>query len=489
MIASTKTHVLTFWPVKLTIFIILYRCQNAVNNNVKIDLKVDDGKWLNLKKNPTPAESQVPYVPIQGWKKFPSVSIPKHFNHGYIYYYLVESVECDSNSSDDDCEDDVHTSKPFTKGMNFFRSGHVKNIHDVSCKGHYFVKASVLASYSQHSYNCIVTLSESSGSIIEGTCTCSASGMGRCSHVAALLFALEDYTIEFGTDLPTCTDKLLQWNKGRRKKKNPETIFNKEYKSMKKTLNRQKTSVKNILNSDPRPEELREDELSNEQKNEFLSNLVLNGQECGWTNLLDFYYENFSIDEYDVDILKIQCRQFIDNLKDMCSDKCYPFVVDNTVGQASSLDWQVNRWCRVTASTPKDIKCARTGMTSIVNRLLWSDTPVTAALLYGREHESNALSHYKQQHPNYSVQETGLWLNPKHPTLGCSPDGIFIDKLNETKGLVEIKCPYVLRNCNPLNFIENLSTKQCRNFCCVKDNQGKLRLKRITNTIIRFKRS
>lgn len=74
-----------------------------------------------------------------------------------------------------------------------------------------------------------------------------------------------------------------------------------------------------------------------------------NGQECGWTNLLDFYYENFSIDDYGVDILKIQCRQYIDNLKDMCSDKCSPFVVDNTVGQALSLDWQVNRWCKVTA--------------------------------------------------------------------------------------------------------------------------------------------
>lgn len=70
--------------------------------------------------------------------------------------------------------------------------------------------------------------------------------------------------------------------------------------------------------------------------------LVLNGQECGWTNLLDFYYENFSIDENGVDILKIQCTQFIDNLKYMCSAKCFPFVVDNTVGQAFSLDWQVN---------------------------------------------------------------------------------------------------------------------------------------------------
>lgn len=143
----------------------------------------------------------------------------------------------------------------------------------------------------------------------------------------------------------------------------------------KKTLKRQKTSVKNILNSDPRPEELREGELPNEQKIFFLSNLVLNGQECGWTNLLDFYYENFSIDDYGVDILKIQCRQFIDNLKDMCSDKCSQFVVDNTVGQALSLDWQVNRWCRVTASNAKDIICVRTGITSLVNRLLWLDTP------------------------------------------------------------------------------------------------------------------
>lgn len=131
------------------------------------------------------------------------------------------------------------------------------------------------------------------------------------------------------------------------------------------------------------------------------------------------------------------------------------------------------------STNTKDIKCVRTGMTSLENRMLSSDTPVTAALLYGREHEFNALSHYKQQHPNYNVQETGLWLNPKHATLGCSPDGLFIDKLIETKGLVEIKWPYVLRNCNPFNFIENLSTKQCRDFCCVKDNQGNLRQKRI----------
>lgn len=47
-------------------------------------------------------------------------------------------------------------------------------------------------------------------------------------------------------------------------------------------------------------------------------------------------------------IIEIQCSQYIDNLKDICicSDKCSPFVVDNTVGQALSHDCQVSefRW-------------------------------------------------------------------------------------------------------------------------------------------------
>ena len=379
---------------------------------------------------------------------------------------------------DSDSDDDVHTCKPFTKGMNLFRSGHVKNIHDISHKGYYFIKASVLASYSQHTYNCTVTLSELSGSVIERTCTCSGSGMGRCSHVAALLLALEDYTIEFGTDMPTCTGKLAEWNKGRRKNKNPETIFNKEYPSMKKNLKRQKTTGKDVIKSDPRPEELQESNLSNEQKNEFISSLLINGQECGWTKLLDIHYDNFSVDDYGVDIFEMQCRQFIINLEKVCFNKSSPFVVEETLGQATSPAWQINRWCRVTASNAKDIKCVKTGIAGLVNRLLWLDPPTTAAIQYGRDHESSAFSEYKQQHQNYIVQKTGLWLNPKHPTLGCSPDGTFTDTLLNVSGLVEIKCPHVLKNCDPCNFSDHLTPAQCKNFCCVVNNEGKLKLKR-----------
>lgn len=115
----------------------------------------------------------------------------------------------------------------------------------------------------------------------------------------------------------------------------------------------------------------------------------------------------------------------------------------------------------------------RTSITSLDNKLLWSDFRVTAALLVGREHESDALAHYKKQHSDYSVQETGLWLNTKNPTPGCRYPLTNYMK----KGLVEIKCPYVSSNCNSLSFIDNFTTKQCRGFCCVKNTQGNLRLK------------
>lgn len=55
----------------------------------------------------------------------------------------------------------------------------------------------------------------------------------------------------------------------------------------------------------------------------------------------------------------------------------------------------------------------RTGITSLVNKLLWSDFHVTSALLVGRENVSDVLAHYKQQHSDYSVlkQACGLTQN------------------------------------------------------------------------------
>ena len=130
--------------------------------------------------------------------------MPKHFNYGNIFHYLVEnvtsvdfSIACSDNDDNDEDQtgqssENLHTSKSFTKGRNLFRSGHVKNMEDSQQKEHYFLKATVQASYSQKSYSVTVTISEHSGTIKEASCTCSAAGLGRCAHVAALIFAILD---------------------------------------------------------------------------------------------------------------------------------------------------------------------------------------------------------------------------------------------------------------------------------------------------------
>ncbi|XP_060594190.1 uncharacterized protein LOC132748587 [Ruditapes philippinarum] len=47
----------------------------------------------------------------------------------------------------------------------------------------------------------------------------------------------------------------------------------------------------------------------------------------------------------------------------------------------------------------------------------------------------------KQTHTNLLIQQSGLWINPKYPFIGASPDGLVsCDCCGE--GVVEIKCPY-----------------------------------------------
>ena len=65
-----------------------------------------------------------------------------------------------------------------------------------------------------------------SGSLVVSGASCdckaSASAMGRCNHIAAVLFALEDYILEYGYTAPSCTSQVCQWNVGRKWTKDPQ---------------------------------------------------------------------------------------------------------------------------------------------------------------------------------------------------------------------------------------------------------------------------
>jgi len=195
-----------------------FRCQTALKAKVDIDPSVDQGKWYELKSAEiSTSDESVPILPVTGWKAFPSnpSGIPAFFNNGSVYHYLVESVSS-FNVCNEECEKDIHTSKDYSKGKKLFHSGHVKYMQDASSNDFYFVKCKVQASMdTKEVYMTTVTMSKRSGVILEGTCPCKGCCFGRCSHVAALLIAIDDYVSKFGRNL-TCTEIPCEWNKGRK---------------------------------------------------------------------------------------------------------------------------------------------------------------------------------------------------------------------------------------------------------------------------------
>jgi YqaJ-like viral recombinase domain len=58
----------------------------------------------------------------------------------------------------------------------------------------------------------------------------------------------------------------------------------------------------------------------------------------------------------------------------------------------------------------------------------------TPATVYGKSMEEPAFRAYQRVEP--SVKRSGLCVNPKYPWVGCSPDGIIVEK----RRIIEIKC-------------------------------------------------
>lgn len=79
-------------------------------------------------------------------------------------------------------------------------------------------------------------------------------------------------------------------------------------------------------------------------------------------------------------------------------------------------------------------------------------SPTIPAIKWGRDHENDARTEYfdivKETHVNCQVDFCGLVINPKYPYMAASPDGKCSCLCCGTR-LIEIKCPYSVRNANP----------------------------------------
>ena len=162
------------------------------------------------------------------------------------------------------------------------------------------------------------------------------------------------------------------------------------------------------------------------------------------------------------DELREECKRLFDSIT--VTPEQAKNVEILTRQQSKSKDWHRLRMGRITASNMKAV-CSTTierPAISTVKSICGLSSFKSQATAYGCKHEKVALQAYvntkRSEHENFSVTESGLWLDPNYPFLGASPDGLVSCNCCG-EGLVEIKCPYCARD-SPMADVE-----------CLKENK------------------
>lgn len=138
-----------------------------------------------------------------------------------IWKYLIEEVELKKQLS---------VEKPIVKGYNFFKSGKVLGVFSCSENNLHYVKSQVMPSYSKSGrVYCVKMIIKANSHIHKAYCPCPAGVDGRCNHLAATLFAIEDMSgkadsISRNTDELPCTSKPCVWSVPKKRHSEPTPI-------------------------------------------------------------------------------------------------------------------------------------------------------------------------------------------------------------------------------------------------------------------------
>lgn len=299
---------------------------------------------------------------------------------------------------------------------------------------HYCIQTNVWASFKKIKYKVSVMLHHSSGEVLHACCECKASSVGRCSHVAGVLFAIEDFLLTFDEATSvTCTSKLCAWNKGR-KKKEPHEVGEEQY------TNKHNQSKK--LKYNPFP-------MNNQQNtmkvNKFCKDLQMDTshKKTMWELLLLEKYSDYCLTKERKSIL----REEVYLLTQLLSFDAES-AVNVTGAEQDTSQWHHLRQLLITASVIKSfvfVKIKQQVYDAVKNHLWEKRVIDNVYTQYGKVNEYNAFNEYKlhTSHLEFTVEKTGLWINTKYPGLVASPDGLVFDPIIESYGVIEIKCPFI----------------------------------------------
>ena len=401
------------------------------------------------------------------WKDiehFKSSYLPGSFSREVVESYLLE----DLTIIDGDREiTSIGAKKAARKGRDLYLSNKVHLMEFASKTGILLFRGNLESSLDLKTFYFPAFSLSSSGRIKAAKCTCKAQADSRCAHIGAIMHLVEEL-IDGNTPriFKPSTSQPQYFGKGSSRAADPGPVNLPRYGKKRRT---------DRFMYDPRPEGFQK--TSREELDSFIKSFQSHRKPTMFENVLKFHYEDYPLSSERYFILQGLVKSFISNLSEEChvfedsqlsSDVCWH--MDGTEDQSLSSLWHQKRRGRITASSFKKF----TANPFSFCQKLW-DSPVDLskipAIAWGQNHEKEALSCYEKKCKK-SVTPCGLFVSKRLPFIGASPDGLL-----DSESLVEVKCPYMLKDAFPWD-LDKLNVSQKSSFCCTLTADKKLVLKR-----------
>ncbi|XP_060784112.1 uncharacterized protein LOC132890853 isoform X2 [Neoarius graeffei] len=301
------------------------------------------------------------------------------------------------------------------------------------------------------------------GTVLCGHCTCQA-GLGEvCSHVTAMLYALEA-AVRHVQD-KSCTDGPRQWGQqgsvetgkslfapgteidftspARKRTGQPaqgETVEKKKRTAPPITAEQTKLFYETLKNTGLKPALL---SVLPGYCQDYIPKQVALGLPKPLPELL-YKPEHSKLSHND---LMAECEKAFSSLT--VTEEQAEHIERETRLQAKAKLWFSMREGRITASMFKD--SVRTNPASpaknLIRQICYPQAKkfATEATQWGCDNEERARQCYvelqRKMHTDFKVEQSGLQINPAYPFLGASPDGL-VSCACCGDGLLEIKCPF-----------------------------------------------
>ncbi|XP_074039917.1 uncharacterized protein isoform X1 [Leptinotarsa decemlineata] len=354
----------------------------------------------------------------------------------------------------------------------YFEAGFVENVGFQLINDYVLIAGTVKHSMkARESKLRVWIVSQKDGAICTAHCTCMA-GLGEvCSHIAAVLYAVE-HANSVKNNL-SCTDVKAAWPVPSQSCTEPTPVASMDWG--RKVEDKTYSDVPS-MNEEDLCNMLQEIKDANSQA--ALMRLVepfaseINKEEASLPVIFGIYnkkHENKTLDE----LILLGKTIPMDVGRDMASD-----IEVKTQGQRTSEEWYRQRTGRITASVFKDVckTSLKKPSLSLIKLICYPQKICTKQMKWGIEHEETAINKYHEsmieKHENFLVNKVGLVISVTWPQLGASPDGfVYCDCCRG--GCLEVKCPFTLREAG------NVETfARSKNSCLEVKEENKIQLRK-----------